>query len=155
MRAYIVANHEGNPIPPVLLPHNGHSILNYVIDEVLLQKQINQVCIILPQDNRAELIKKHLSIAYPSVPFAFAESIPHDPDEHMVLDGSVYTTLRLQDLIRYYQQYKTITYAAYDKTNPKQIPFTVYPEESRRDPTNTHTYNCGTGTFFSLLLASQ
>ncbi len=146
MRAYIVANHKANPIPPVLLPHNGRSIINYVVDEVLLQKQINQVCIILPQDNRAKLIKKHLSNAYPLVPFAFVESIPHDPDEYMVLDGSVYTTLRLQDLIRYYQQYKTITYAAFNKEQPKNIPFVVYPIQARRSLQNTHIYNCGTGS---------
>lgn len=155
MRAYIIANLNGSPVPPVLLPYNGKSIVNYVIDEVLLQKQIDSICIVLPLDSRADLIHKHLATAYPNVPFKFAHTRTPDPSEHILLDGAVYTTLRLQDLIRYYQQYKTITYSAYDKAQPKPIPFTVYPTASKRDMQITHTYNCGTAVFFTPILASN
>jgi len=149
MRAYIIANHSGSPVPPTLLPHNGKSFVNYVLDEVLLQKQIDSICIVLPLDSRADLIQKHLATAYPNISFTFSHNLGTDPDEHIVLDGAVYTSLRLQDLIRYYQQYKTITYAAYDKANPKVIPFTVYPILSKRDTQITRTYNCGTAVFYT------
>lgn len=154
MRAYIIANHSGSPVPPALLPYNGKSIVNYVLDEVLLQKQIDNICIVLPLDSRADLIQKHLATTYPNIPFEFTHTRAPDPSEHILLDGAVYTTLRLQDLIRYYQQYKTITYSAYDKAQPKPIPFTVYPVISKRDTQVTHTYNCGSATLFSPYLVS-
>lgn len=155
MRAYIMTDHTGGPVPPVLMPYNGQSIINYVIDEVLLQKQIDSICIVLPLDSRANLIQKHLATAYPNIPFEFTHIRAPDPSEHILLDGAVYSTLRLQDLIRYYQQYKTITYSAYDKVQPKPIPFTVYPIASKRDMQITHTYNCGTAVFFTPILASN
>jgi hypothetical protein len=142
MRAYIIAEHAGH-FPQVLLPYNGKSVINYVIDEVLLQKQVSSITVVAPLSSQA-LIRKHLASAYPDYTFEITDAPVNDPNEHIVLDGSVYTTLRLQDLIRYYQQYKTITYSAYDKTTPKPIPFTIYPVLDARDTSNTHTYNCGT-----------
>ena len=143
MHAIILVNHPG-AFPPALLPYKGKSILNYVIDEVFLQKQISHISIVATPMTHT-LIAKHLATAYPDNAFTLTVQRPDEVGEYIELDGAVYTSLRLQDLIRYYQQFKTITYAAYDKTNPQPIPFTVYPPYEKRDTRQTHTYNCGTG----------
>lgn len=153
MRAYILAQNSKQGFPTVLLPEEGRSIINFVVDEVLLQKQVSDIAIVVSAQTKP-LVHKHLTAMYPDVHFMYVETILEDPDEHMVLDGAVHTSLRLQDLIRYYQQYKTITHAAYNKVNPQLIPFTVYPIAAKRN-LHPHTYNCGSGFCRSTNLASN
>ena len=143
MHAIILANHPA-PFPPALLPWKGKSVINFVLDEVLLQKQVSDITIVILPAYET-LFKRHLTNSYPNHTIHLVTCVPAPQDEYMVLDGATHTSLRLQDFIRYYQQFKTVTYAAYDKTYPHPIPFTIFPRQSLRGTTVTHTYNCGTG----------
>jgi hypothetical protein len=125
----------------------GRAVIDYLLDDVFLQKCITAVSIIA-HDKSIYLLKKHITRAFPdqTIEITLVPLTNNVQDDTLILEGSVYTSLRLQDFIRFFQQYKTVTKAAYDKLNPKEIPFTIIPKHNHS--TEVHTYNCGTGYLF-------
>ncbi|PIV08374.1 hypothetical protein COS52_03020 [Candidatus Roizmanbacteria bacterium CG03_land_8_20_14_0_80_39_12] len=154
MHCIILANQEGT-FPPALLPMKGRAVIDYLIDDALLQKDITLISVIT-SSHSFNLLKKHVGNAFPSHPIhvkvsqTILQMIDKENDT-LILPGNVYTSLKLQDFIRFYKQFKTITKAAFDKQNPKEIPFTIVPKrysgQIDRLPKDIeiHTYNCGTG----------
>ena len=154
MHCIILANQEGT-FPPALLPMKGRAVIDYLIDDALLQKDITLISVIT-SSHSFNLLKKHVGNAFPSHPIhvkvsqTILQMIDKENDT-LILSGNVYTSLKLQDFIRFYKQFKTVTKAAFDKQNPKEIPFTIVPKrysgQIDRLPKDIeiHTYNCGTG----------
>lgn len=154
MHCIILTNQKG-ALPPALLPIKGRAVIDYLIDDVLLQKEITLISIIT-NNQSIDLIKKHLKNAYPSTRIQVVEAqaisqVIHQEDDVLILQGNVYTSLKLQDFLRFYKQFKTVTKAAFDKQNPKEIPFKIVPKKYIQQidalPTDieTHTYNSGSG----------
>ena len=146
MHCIILVNEEES-----FRPMNGRAVIDYLIDDAIEQKDITTISIVTHQKSLF-LIKKHIKNRYPHDPIDIMTSIPLNiQDDVVLLKGSVFTSLKLADFIRYYKQFKTITKAAYDKNEPKEIPFYIIPqtycEQIDQLPTDaeTHTYNCGTG----------
>jgi len=155
MHCIILANQDGT-FPPALLPMKGRAVIDYLIDDVLNQKDVASISVITNHQS-FRLVDKHLRNAYPSssiikaVESKSVSSVLNNLDDILILQGNVYTSLKLQDFIRYHKQFKTITKASFDKLNPKEIPFTIVSKKYSGQINNlpkdieTHTYNCGSG----------
>ena len=154
MHCIILANQDGI-FPPALLPMKGRAVIDYLIDDILSQKDITSISVITNQIS-SQLINKHLTNTYPSqiiktIVSNSLSSTVSQPDDILILQGNAYTSLKLQDFIRYYKQFKTITKASFDKLNPKEIPFYIIPQrlckqiDSLPLDAEIHTYNCGSG----------
>ncbi len=154
MHCIILANQDGT-FPPSLLPMKGRAVIDFLIDDALLQKDIITISI-LTNNQSLNLMKKHVKNAYPNDSIAIIDnhtisSVISQEDDAIILQGNVFTSLKLQDFIRYYKQFKTITKATFDKQKPKDIPFYIIPKKYSSQIDNlpkdieTHTYNCGTG----------
>jgi len=154
MHCIILANQDG-AFPPALLPMKGRAVIDYLLDDVLLQRDILN-CTIITNEQSLVLIQKHIRNTYSSHPISVVVSktifdVISQEDDILLLQGNVFTSLKLQDFIRYYKQFKTITNAAYDKHNPQQIPFQIIPKKYSNQidklpkEIETHTYNCGSG----------
>lgn len=154
MHCIILANQK-RAFPPALLPMKGRAVIDYLIDDALLQKDIITISILVSNQS-LNLMTKHVKNAYPNDSIAIVDtltigSVISQEDDVIVLQGNVFTSLKLQDFIRFYKQFKTVTNATYDKQNPQEIPFYIVPKKysSQIDslPKNieAHTYNCGTG----------
>lgn len=160
MHCIILANQEGL-FPPALLPMKGRAVIDYLIDDALNQKDITSISVITHHQS-SRLIGKHLKNAYPSQIMKIVESkslssVVNPPDDILILQGNTYTSLKLQDFIRFYKQFKTITKASFDKLNPKEIPFFIVPRKHSHQldtlplDSGTHTYNSGSGYNITVL----
>lgn len=154
MHCIIHANQK-RAFPPALLPMKGRAVIDYLIDDALLQKDIITISILVSNQS-FKLMAKHVENAYPNDSITIVDtptisSVISQEDDVIVLQGNIFTSLKLQDFIRFYKQFKTVTKAAYDKQNPQEIPFYIVPKKysSQIDslPKNieTHTYNSGSG----------
>lgn len=155
MHCIILANQDGT-LPPALLPMKGRAVIDYLIDDVLNQKDVTSISVITNHQS-FRLVNKHLRNAYPSSLIVKAietntvSSVLANSDDVLILQGNTYTSLKLQDFIRYHKQFKTITKASFDKLDPKEIPFYIIPQryskqiDSLPSDAETHTYNCGSG----------
>lgn len=154
MHCIILANLK-RAFPPALLPMKGRAVIDYLIDDALLQKDIITISILVSNQSLT-LMTKHVKNAYPNDSIAIVDtptisSVISQEDDVIVLQGNIFTSLKLQDFIRFYKQFKTVTKATYDKQNPKEIPFTIVPKKYSGQIDNlpkdieVHTYNCGTG----------
>lgn len=154
MHCIILANQDGT-FPPALLPMKGRAVIDYLIDDALLQKDIITISILVSNQS-LNLMTKHVKNAYPNDSIAIVDtptisSVISQEDDVIVLQGNIFTSLKLQDFIRFYKQLKTVTKATYDKQNPQEIPFYIVPKKYSaqidRLPKDIeiHTYNCGTG----------
>lgn len=159
MHCVILANDQA-AFPPALLPLKGRAVIDYLLDDVLKQKAASQVTIITSSQS-FPLISKHITNAFPGKEIEVIEdkgirqtTIPEQ--DVMVLRGTIFTSLKLQDFIRYFNQFKTITKAAHDKLSPREIPFSIIPKTYVGNPyqlpegIETHTYNCGSGYCYDL-----
>jgi len=146
--------------PPVLLPIKGRAVMDYLLDDALKQKEVDQVTIITSSQS-LPLITKHITNAFPGKVIEVVEGksieyVAVPGQDVMVLRGTIFTSLKLQDFIRYFNQFKTITKAAHDKLNPKEIPFLIIPNTYQGDighlpeAVETHIYNCGSGYCYDL-----
>jgi len=154
MHCIILANQEGT-FPPALLPMKGRAVIDYLIDDVLLQKDIVTISILVSNQSLS-LMTKHVKNAYPndSIPIINTHtisSVMSQEGDVIILQGNVFTSLKLQDFIRSYKQFKTVTKATYDKQYPKEIPFTIIPKrysdqiDQLPNDVKIHTYNSGSG----------
>lgn len=154
MHCIILANQEGL-FPPALLPMKGRAVIDYLIDDALLQKDIVTISILVSNQSLT-LMTKHVKNAYPNDSMTIINthtisSAISQEDDAIILQGNVFTSLKLQDFIRFYKQFKTLTKAAYNKQNPQKIPFYIVPKKYGSQINNlpkdieTHTYNYGTG----------
>lgn len=154
MHCIILANQDA-PFPPALLPMKGRAIIDYLLDDVLPQKDVTN-CTLITNQQSLGLMQKHIRNAYPSHPISVVASKTifdalSPEDDILLLQGNVFTSLKLQDFIRYYKQFKTVTHATYDKQSPKEIPFHIIPKKYIKQidtlpkDIETHTYNSGSG----------
>jgi hypothetical protein len=151
----IVLSTESEAFPRCLRPVKGRAALDYLIDDIILQKDISSISLIADKHS-LPLISKHLKNAFPQLTIPVFKAAPlssifSQEDDVLIMQAAVSTSLKLQDFIRYFKQFKTITKAAYDKTSPKEIPFILIPKKEFHhvdaipDTLETHTYNCGSG----------
>lgn len=154
MHCIILANQDA-PFPPALLPMKGRAVIDYLIDDVLLQKDIITISILV-NNQSLNLMTKHVKNAYQNDSITIINthtisSVISQEDDVIILQGNVFTSLKLQDFIRFYKQFKMLTKATYNKQNPQEIPFYIVPKQYWSQIDNlpkdikTHTYNCGTG----------
>ena len=142
------------PFPHVLRPMKGRAVIDYLIDDALGQKDITNITILSSKQTK-KILLKHIGNAFPGKNIEISSSplnsIVKKGEDVMILQGNIYTSLKLQDFIRYYKQFKTVTKAAVNKTNPREIPFIIIPGkyyvqlDSLPSNISFHTYNCGTG----------
>jgi len=140
----IILSAENELFPRCLRPIKSRAALDYLLDDILLQKDITSISIIANSKSMG-LLKKHVNNAFPNkvIKVVLKPFINNYEDDVLILEGRAHTSLKLQDFIRYFKQFKTLTKAAFDKENPKEIPFTIIPKHNQS--LETHTYNCGTG----------
>jgi glucose-1-phosphate thymidylyltransferase len=126
--------------PKALLPVKGKAIVDYLIDDVIKQREIHSITIVT-NDKFFSLFQKHVQNAYPEnkitvlnngildesqkngaiKDLAFVLNAQHSDDDILVLASDTYTSLKLQDFIRYYKQFKSITTAVYDGKDVQRI----------------------------------
>jgi len=140
--------------PHVLRPMKGRAVIDYLINDALRQKDIANITILSGEQTK-KILSKHIGNAFPGekieVSSSPLNSIVKKGEDVMILQGNIVTSLKLQNFIRYYKQFKTVTKAAVDKTSPQEIPFIIIPGkyydklDSLPSNISIHTYNCGTG----------
>lgn len=126
--------------PKALLPIKGRAIVDYLIEDALKQKEISSITLIT-NDKFYSLFKKHVQNAFPENNITVVNNGVKDEsqkngaikdlqhvlltekinDDVLVLASDTYTSLKLQDLIRFYKQFKNITTAVYDGNNKERI----------------------------------
>ena len=145
----IIDGKSTGPFPFILRPIKGRAVVDYLLDDALSQRDITSITIETNPEH-VSLINKHISSAYPNSViqiFDTPQSVQITEDTiHLV--GTIYTSVKLQDLIRAFNQFKRPTHAAFDKTEPKAIPFSITPFKIT-NPT-PYIFNCGTGYSFDL-----
>ena len=126
--------------PKALLPIKGKAIVDYLIEDVTKQKEITNITLVT---NNAffSLFQKHARNAFPTTPIsvlnngitdesqkngaikdlAYVLNTQKIDDDILVLASDTYTSLKLQDFIRYYRQFKSITTAVFDGKDVERI----------------------------------
>jgi len=125
MHCIIQANGKED-LPSALLPVKGRAVIDYLIDDALKQKDITAISVVTTYKSLT-IFNKHLKNAFPNNDIRVRDTIPMDVrDDIIFLQGNVYTSLKLQDFIRFYKQFKMITNAVYDGM---AIPFYIIPKQ--------------------------
>ena len=126
--------------PKALLPLKGKAIIDYIINDVINQKDITNITLIT-NEKFYPLFKKHLQNAFPErainiinngIPdethkngaikdLALVVSKTNIQDDTLILASDTYTSLKLQDFIRFYKQFKSITTAVFDGKDIEKI----------------------------------
>jgi hypothetical protein len=150
----IITIAKSNLFPRALRPIKGRASIDYLIDDILLQKDITSITIVV-QNEFKTIFERHLKNTVPNTAIAITLPQPLSriaaDDDALLISGEANTSLKLKDFICYFKQFKTVTKAAYDKQSPKEIPFVIIPKkyiqqiDNYQDILDTHTYNCGTG----------
>lgn len=153
MHCIIQTSAEGG-FPRSLRPVKGRAVMDYLIEDALRQREITHISVVADQKTHS-ILSKHIKNAFPEKDIQVVSlplnSIVRDGEDVMLLKGSVYSSLKLQDFIRYFRQFKTITKVAVNKVNPQGIPFVIVPGkyhdclENLPQDAPFHTYNCGSG----------
>ena len=127
-------------IPKALLPVKGRALIDYLIEDVLKQKEISQITLIT-NDTFFSLFKKHIQNAFPEKNIEVLNNKISDVSQKngaikdllhvietkninediLVFASDTYTSLKLQDLIRFYKQFKSITTAVFDGKDIERI----------------------------------
>jgi NDP-sugar pyrophosphorylase family protein len=150
----IITLAKSNVFPRALRPIKGRASLDYIVDDVLLQKDITKITIIVPSEYES-ILHRHLSNTVPEADIALVAPQPLSSlatdDDVLLIQGEINTSLKLKDFISYFKQFKTVTKTAFDKQNPKEIPCVIIPKkyvshiDHYQDILEVHTFNCGTG----------
>jgi glucose-1-phosphate thymidylyltransferase len=126
--------------PKSLLPIKGRALLDYLIEDVLKQKEITHITLIT-NNKFYSLFKKHVQNAFPEVnvsvlnngvlnetqkngaiqDLSYVLSTEKIEDDILILASDTYTSLKLQDFIRFYRQFKSITTAVFDGKDVEKI----------------------------------
>lgn len=126
--------------PKALLPLKGKALVDYLIEDVIDQKDISH-CTVVTNGKFYPIFKKHIKNAFPGKDISVINNGITDEsqkngaikdvlialtaekvnDDILVLASDTYTSLRLQDFIRFYKQFKTITTAVYDGGDKERI----------------------------------
>ncbi|MEI6133055.1 MAG: sugar phosphate nucleotidyltransferase [Bacillota bacterium] len=126
--------------PKALLPVKGKALVDYLIEDVIKQKEITNTTLVT-NAKFFSLFQKHVRNAFPEVAItvlnneikdesqkngaikdlAFVLDTLKIEDDILVLASDTYTSLKLQDFIRYYRQFKCITTAVFDGKDVERI----------------------------------
>ncbi len=126
--------------PKALLPIKGKAVIDYIIDDVIRQKDITHVTIVT-NDKFFSLFQKHVKNAFPEreitvlnngimdesakngaiKDLSYAITKSAIAEDILVLASDTFTSLKLQDLIRFYKQFKNITTAVFDGKDVERI----------------------------------
>ncbi|MFH0773416.1 MAG: sugar phosphate nucleotidyltransferase [bacterium] len=127
-------------LPKALLPIQGKALLDYLIEDVAKQKEVTVVTIVT-NNKFYPLFQKHVRNAFPEIDIHvwnncvtnesqkngaikdlhFVLSKEKVDDDILVLASDTYTSLKLQDFIRFYKQFKNVTTAVYDGKDIERI----------------------------------
>lgn len=115
---FAVSSSGTNNLPLALFPSSGRAVIDYLIDDVLLQKEISKITI-LTTKNSYPLIDKHIRNAFPESPVFVSQStvgelLLQTKEDILFIPGDVHTSLKVHDFIRFYKQFKGITVAVYE-----------------------------------------
>lgn len=164
MHAFLFATTAGpQGIPQALLPIKGRSVIDYLLDDMLDQKDILSITI-LTTKSLAPLLKKHIQNTYREKQIDISidrATLGGANEDVLICKGEVYSSLKMQDFIRAFKQYKTAITAEYRQDGKHLsiphciIPLTELPhylphigEDGSFIPNSTHTMriqNIGTG----------
>ncbi len=126
--------------PKALLPIKGKAIIDYLIEDGIKQKDITQISIVT-NNLFFPLFQKHTINAFSGVAISilnngitkeskkngaikdlqFALTEKKIEDDVLVMASDTYTSLKLQDFVRFYKQFKSITTAVFDGKDVERI----------------------------------
>lgn len=164
MHAFVFATSTGpQGIPQALLPIKGRSVIDYLLDDILGQKDITSVTIITTK-SLAPLLKKHIQNTYRDKKIDISidrATLTGTNEDVLICKGAIYSSLKMQDFVRAFKQHKTTITAEYQQDDKHlSIPHCIIPlteltrylpyigEDGSFIPTSTHTMriqNIGTG----------
>lgn len=127
-------------VPKALLPVKGRALVDYLVEDALKQKEISQITLIT-NERFYRLFQKHIQNAFPQKNIEVLSNAITDEshkngaikdwqyviekkniqEDIVVLASDTYTSLKLQDFIRFFQQFKSITTAVYDGKDVERI----------------------------------
>lgn len=130
MHAFVFATSAGpQGIPQALLPMKGRPVLDYLLDDICDQKDVTKITVITTT-TLMPIIKKHLQNAYGTNNIMVtAEKTIDDESDALICQGVLYSSLKMQDLIRAFKQHKTAITAEYQKDGQRiHIPHCIIPK---------------------------
>lgn len=132
MHAYIFATTSGpQNIPQALLPIKGRSVIDYLLDDMLGQKDITTITI-LTTKTLSPLLNKHVRTIYGDRPIEIeiGQTITDINEDVLICQGALYSSLKMQDLIRAFKQHKTAITPEYQKDGKSiPIPHCIIPKQ--------------------------
>jgi len=131
MHAFIFATSAGpQGIPQALLPVKGRPVLDYLLDDICDQKDVTKITVITTT-TLMSLIKKHLQNAYGTRDISITTEKTMDGDsDALICQGALYSSLKMQDLIRAFKQHKTAITPEYQKDGKSiPIPHCIIPKQ--------------------------
>lgn len=132
MHAFLFATTSGpQNIPLALLPIRGRSVIDYLLDDIFDQKDITSITV-LTTEPLALLLKKHMQNTYRdrSVKIVMDQGIADTGEDVLICQGALYSSLKMQDFIRAFKQYKTAITAEYQKEGKNiHIPHYIIPRQ--------------------------
>jgi len=136
MHALIISTGIGpHNIPSSLLPMRGRAVIDYVLADILNQKEISEISVITTSA-LLPLHKRHFSNSFPDSSIELTTDINFIGDIHddlLICEGNVYTSLKMQDFIRAFKQFKRITTASIKlEENESKAPFFIIPQNESK-----------------------
>lgn len=132
MHALIVSSGIGpNSIPSALLPVRGRAVIDLAISDILNQKEVSKI-MIYTKPELLSIHQKHFLNSFPDTLIELTTDLNYVSNIHedlLICDGNVHTSLKMQDFIRAFKQFKKITTPSF-KTEDKDvlIPYFIIPQ---------------------------
>jgi len=109
----------------------GRAVIDLLISDILNQKEVSKITI-LTTPELLSIHQKHFSNSFPDSSIELTSDIDYEKIIHedlIICEGNTYTSLRMQDFIRAFKQFKRITTASF-KTDEREayIPYFIIPQ---------------------------
>ncbi|MFZ2206659.1 MAG: hypothetical protein WA061_05730 [Microgenomates group bacterium] len=132
MHALIISTAKSpTNIPSSLLPMKGRAVIDLLISDILNQKEVSKITIYTTSE-LLSIHQKHFSNSFPVSSIELTTDIDYIKVIHedlLVCEGKIYSSLKMQDFIQAFRQFKRITTASF-KAEDKElyIPYFVVPQ---------------------------
>lgn len=136
MQALIVSTTAGpNNIPSSLLPMKGRAVIDLLISDLLNQKEVSKITILTTLE-LLSIHQKHFLNSFPDNSIELTTDISYvaaSPEDLLICEGAIYTSLKMQDFIRAYRQFKRITTASFKAQEiDSYIPYFIIPQSEAK-----------------------
>lgn len=132
MHALIISTAKSpTNIPSSLLPMKGRAVIDLLISDILNQKEVSKITVYTSPE-LISIHQKHFSNSFPDSSIELTTDIDYIKVIHedlLVCEGKIYSSLKMQDFIRAFRQFKRITTASFRaEEKDSYIPYFIIPQ---------------------------